>query len=315
MDATKSLNSSELLYSNQTLRHSGKNVLRSAIYIYSARGFAQAWRQGAWPRVPAAAWQVEGEPARASRPRPGKSSAGLPGRPGRARPGDRSASLIGGSAGHMITDPAVVVVVVGAMMFMVNFCGCLGSLRENITLLRLYAGVLVVIFLLQCVAGMAGFIFKSKVRAQVSEMVGKAIVLYREDPDLQNLIDYFQEEFECCGGVSYRDWLNNEYFACTKNSRSFEACGVPYSCCLRVDTGVVNTLCGSGMLKKTYFDIVKHIYTAGCTGKVEDEARKKLTLLAGLVLSVALIQFIAIILTCCFITSIESLRDNGQDFI
>uniref|UniRef100_A0A8C4QQS6 Uncharacterized protein n=1 Tax=Eptatretus burgeri TaxID=7764 RepID=A0A8C4QQS6_EPTBU len=75
----------------------------------------------------------------------------------------RVEKTIEGSASRLISDPAVVVIVVGAMMFAVNFCGCLGSLRENITLLHLYAGVLVVIFLLQCVAGMAGFIFKSKV--------------------------------------------------------------------------------------------------------------------------------------------------------
>lgn len=84
-------------------------------------------------------------------------------------------------------------------------------------------------------------------------------------------------QFECCGFSSdgYRDWNNNIYFNCDESNRSPEACGVPYSCCIRPDDitvadpchcnkhgvcvpvitssclclqdGVINTMCGYGV--------------------------------------------------------------------
>lgn len=55
---------------------------------------------------------------------------------------------------------------------------------------------------------------------------------YREDPDQQNLIDWLQSSWECCGIDSPSDWDQNLYFNCTSSILgSREACGVPFSCC------------------------------------------------------------------------------------
>jgi len=56
---------------------------------------------------------------------------------------------------------------------------------------------------------------------------------YRDDPDLQNLIDWTQRHWlHCCGVNNYRNWESNVYFNCSsKLVGSVEACGVPASCC------------------------------------------------------------------------------------
>lgn len=56
---------------------------------------------------------------------------------------------------------------------------------------------------------------------------------YRDDPDLQNLIDWIQKDWlHCCGVTNYRNWESNIYFNCSSKSvGSVEACGVPSSCC------------------------------------------------------------------------------------
>ncbi|XP_009945417.1 PREDICTED: tetraspanin-33, partial [Leptosomus discolor] len=92
---------------------------------------------------------------------------------------------------------------------------------------------LTIVFLLQLAAGVLGFVFSDKARGKVSEIINGAIVHYRDDLDLQNLIDFGQKEFSCCGGVSYKDWSQNMYFNCTAANPSRERCSVPFSCCLQ----------------------------------------------------------------------------------
>ncbi|KAG7256854.1 hypothetical protein CRUP_029769 [Coryphaenoides rupestris] len=93
-------------------------------------------------------------------------------------------------------DPAMLLMVVGVLMFFITFCGCVGSLRENICLLQTFCVCLALIFLLQLAAGVLGFIFSDKARTKVTELINNAIVHYRDDLDLQNLIDFGQKELQ-----------------------------------------------------------------------------------------------------------------------
>uniref|UniRef100_A0A8C3XGN0 Tetraspanin-33 n=1 Tax=Cyanoderma ruficeps TaxID=181631 RepID=A0A8C3XGN0_9PASS len=147
----------------------------------------------------------------------------------------------------LAVDPAILLLVVGVLTFLITFCGCVGSLRENICLLQLFSVCLTIIFLLQLAAGVLGFVFSDKARGKVSEIINGAIVHYRDDLDLQNLIDFGQKEFSCCGGVSYKDWSQNMYFNCTATNPSRERCSVPFSCCLH-DTSQVSAGVASGTL-------------------------------------------------------------------
>ncbi|XP_010211324.1 PREDICTED: tetraspanin-33 [Tinamus guttatus] len=91
-------------------------------------------------------------------------------------------------------DPAVLLVAVGVLIFLVTFCGCVGSLRENICLLQTFSVCLTAVFLLQLAAGVLGFVFSDKARGKVSGIIDGAIAHYRDDLDLQNLIDFGQRE-------------------------------------------------------------------------------------------------------------------------
>ncbi|NXD73710.1 TSN33 protein, partial [Eolophus roseicapillus] len=165
----------------------------------------------------------------------------------------------------LVVDPAILLIVVGVLTFFIAFCGCIGSLRENIVLLQAFSICLAIIFLLQLVAGVLGFVFSDKARGKVSEIINGAIMHYRDDLDLQNLIDFGQKEFSCCGGVSYKDWSQNMYFNCTMDNPSRERCSVPFSCCLPDDDEVViNTMCGHGIQAMGYVEASAVIYTHGC---------------------------------------------------
>ncbi|XP_015349328.1 tetraspanin-33 isoform X1 [Marmota marmota marmota] len=104
---------------------------------------------------------------------------------------------------YLEVDPAILLIVVGVLMFLLTFCGCIGSLRENICLLQTFSFCLTIVFLLQLAAGVLGFVFSDKARGKVNEIINNAIVHYRDDLDLQNLIDFGQKKvWAKLGGVS-----------------------------------------------------------------------------------------------------------------
>ncbi|CAL8405412.1 unnamed protein product [Arctogadus glacialis] len=207
-------------------------------------------------------------------------------------------------------DPAMLLMAVGVLMFLITFCGCVGSLRENICLLQIFCVFLILIFLLQLTAGILGFIFSDKARAKVTELINDAVIHYRDDLDLQNLIDYGQREFGCCGGTAFTDWQHNVYFNCTPENRSRERCSVPYSCCLvSKDQAVINTMCGSGLQLQNFLEAAELIHTNGCIDKLVDWIHSNLFLLGGVALGLAIPQLVGIMLSQIMINQIREQID------
>ncbi|CAM4565114.1 unnamed protein product [Leuciscus chuanchicus] len=206
----------------------------------------------------------------------------------------------------LTVDPALLLMIVGVLMFFITFCGCVGSLRENICLLQTFCIILTIIFLLQLVAGVLGFVFSDKARGKVTEMVDNAIKHYRDDLDLQNLIDYGQKQFNCCGGISYMDWSQNMYFNCSEENPSRERCSVPFSCCLlSKEESVINTMCGHGMQVLKYDTAGAFINTNGCIDNVVNWIHSNLFLLGGIALGLAIPQLVGILLSQILINQIQ----------
>ncbi|RXM35781.1 Tetraspanin-14 [Acipenser ruthenus] len=89
-------------------------------------------------------------------------------------------------------DPVWVVLVVGTVTFVLGFAGCVGALRENICMLKFFCGVIGVIFFLELTAGVLAFVFQDTLREWISDFFLTNVKGYRDDIDLQNLIDSLQ---------------------------------------------------------------------------------------------------------------------------
>ncbi|KAK7890893.1 hypothetical protein WMY93_022856 [Mugilogobius chulae] len=205
-----------------------------------------------------------------------------------------------------LIDPAVILIVVGVVMFFITFCGCIGALRENIRLLKTFSLSLTLVFISQLVIAVLGFFYSDQTRDALGEFVKKAIVHYRDDLDLQNLMDYIQKEFKCCGWNSYTDWSWNLYFNCTRENPSSERCGVPYSCCTPVPgENVINTMCGFGVQTQKFKEADKSIYAVGCADRAVLWIETHLLLVGALALGLALPQIAGIVLSQILISQIQ----------
>ncbi|TMS23269.1 Alkaline ceramidase 2 [Larimichthys crocea] len=208
-------------------------------------------------------------------------------------------------------DPVWLFLVVGGVMFILGFAGCIGALRENSFLLKFFSVFLGIIFFLELTAGVLAFVFKDWIKDQLNSFINNNIRAYRDDIDLQNLIDFTQEYWECCGAFGADDWNLNIYFNCTDSNPSREKCGVPFSCCTKDPAeDVINTQCGYDIRAKPDSEQRTFIYIKGCVPQFEKWLQDNLTVVAGIFIGIALLQIFGICLAQNLVSDIEAVRES-----
>lgn len=120
--------------------------------------------------------------------------------------------------------------------------------------------------------------YKDKVKNEINQNLTLMIKNYRDDEDLQDLIDWIQRDWlKCCGIAMPDDWDKNIYFKCTTEDPWIESCGVPPSCCY--PQYGQNRQCGYGARNNTLLALTpgqeavvsaSKIYTDGCLKKGEE---------------------------------------------
>jgi len=185
-------------------------------------------------------------------------------------------------------------IIVGGIVFLVSFAGCIGALRENMYLLKFYSFFQLLLFLVEMICLALGFIYPQKLTEFLEgELSEKLIKSYRDDLDFQNLIDLIQSDFGCCGSDGFKDWSMNEYFNCTQDNPSVESCGVPYSCCHPQQ--LVNLMCGFQVQEKSIQDAsVQGIYTRGCVSTIQELIESNLYPIGGIAIGILLSQLLVI---------------------
>ncbi|XP_012656904.1 tetraspanin-14 [Otolemur garnettii] len=206
-------------------------------------------------------------------------------------------------------DPVVLVLMVGVVMFTLGFAGCVGALRENICLLKFFCGAIVLIFFLELAVAVLAFLFQDWVRDRFREFFESNIRSYRDDIDLQNLIDSLQKANQCCGAFGPEDWDLNVYFNCSGASYSREKCGVPFSCCVPDPAQkVVNTQCGYDVRIQLKNKWDESIFTKGCIQVLEGWLPRNIYIVAGVFIAISLLQIFGIFLARTLISDIEAVK-------
>lgn len=188
----------------------------------------------------------------------------------------------------------------GFIVFSMSFTGCLGALRENLLLIKLYSLMLLLLFIAEVILSSLAFVFPTTLSHFVKDRLSKDLItLYREDTNLQNLIDIIQMEFKCCGVTDngFKDWSMNIYFNCSVSNPSSERCAVPFSCCRDFNTGLINIMCGYNMQNlSSVVEVNKYVFTRGCLEAISELVERNMNLVAGICLGSALAQLFAMFL-------------------
>ncbi|KAM6467300.1 tetraspanin-33-like [Liasis olivaceus] len=210
-----------------------------------------------------------------------------------------------GAVDSLLADPSIILLAVGTLIFCITFVGCLGALRDLTLMLKMFAWILLIVFILQVVAAVLGFLFSGMVMEKATFLMGQAISRYRDNLDLQNLIDYIQKKFKCCGVHSYKDWSQNIYFDCRDTNPSLERCAVPFSCCLQDKEVMLNTMCGYGTQNLKDWQAENLVHTEGCLEKIVHWGWSNLLLVAGLAFGLLVLELVVFVLAVMLIYQID----------
>lgn len=112
------------------------------------------------------------------------------------------------------TDPMLILVTLGVLLTMLCLSGCVGALRENCCLLRLFSAVMLVLITAQVLATIMAYNLQDQIGAYLRSGMLAAMVRYQDDLDLRFITDEIQTNLQCCGADNYRDWEINMWVDC-----------------------------------------------------------------------------------------------------
>ncbi|PZC81540.1 CD63 antigen [Helicoverpa armigera] len=135
----------------------------------------------------------------------------------------------------------------GVIIFLISFFGFYGAFMENYIMNMTFAGAMILMFIFQLSACIAGYALKGNTVALVHQQLTLTMDLYGPNKSIEvtKLWDQVQEDFECCGVVNASNWL------IPLNTQ--ESKGLPVSCCSHVYGTVATFNC-----------TIDKAYTVGC---------------------------------------------------
>lgn len=177
----------------------------------------------------------------------------------------------------------VFLIVVGVIVTIIGFLGCCGAIKENYCMVTSFAVLLGIIFILEIVAGILGFVYRKEVEKVTKDALERAINEYENDdqPGAKEMLDWAQHKFECCGreGPTDLDSIKGLNVTCGAG-KGVQSCHAGQKC--------------SGKL-----------YTKGCQVEFADFVKENLVVIGVVALSIGFIQLIGIFFSCLLAKAIK----------
>ncbi|XP_056144412.1 tetraspanin-10 [Lampris incognitus] len=207
--------------------------------------------------------------------------------------------------GSIGTDPMLIFVTLGFMLTVLCLSGCVGTLRENCCLLRLFSATVLVLITVQVLTAIIAYSLQGQIEGYLRSGMLTAMVRYQDDLDLRFITDEIQSGLQCCGADNYRDWEINIYYNCS--APGVLACSVPATCCIHpLENGTVwNSQCGVGAQQLDEFSAQTVVFLGGCLGGISRWIEQHTTLIGVVGIIILGVQILTLFITTRLLDSIQ----------
>ncbi|XP_070504037.1 23 kDa integral membrane protein-like isoform X2 [Chironomus tepperi] len=165
------------------------------------------------------------------------------------------------------------IIALGALVFVVAFFGCMGSLRESQCLLNLYALCLLTVIVLQVLLAIFVFVYNTDI--QIAAVKGwDRLWIGKENPLNTQTINQIQKTIECCGSSAPHDYGTT----------------FPKSCCPQTAD-----ICTTQLTFKI-----------GCKQQIKETIENSSSLIAYMSIAMAVFELIAVVFSCCLSSNIRN---------
>ncbi|XP_040834931.1 tetraspanin-11 [Ochotona curzoniae] len=195
---------------------------------------------------------------------------------------------LGVLASSTFAASAYILIFAGAL---VTATGCLGFgaiIREQKSCLSTYFCLLLVIFLVELVAGVLAHVYYQRLSDELKQHLNRTLTENYGQPRAQDItasMDRLQQDFKCCGSNSSEDWQHSVYI----RSGAAQGRRVPDSCCK-----TVVARCGQRVHPSNIYKV-----EGGCITKLEQFLADHLLLMGAVGIGVACLQICGMVITCC----------------
>ncbi|XP_037098524.1 tetraspanin-11 isoform X1 [Syngnathus acus] len=185
---------------------------------------------------------------------------------------------------------AYILILAGSLVVVTGFLGCCAVIREQRSCLSTYFSCLLLIFLIELVAGVLAYVYYQRLSEELKQHLKLTMTDNYAQPGKEAItlaVDKLQQEFKCCGSNSYQDWTDSVYILSTSANRRL----VPDSCCKSLTPA-----CGIRNHPSNIYKV-----EGGCITKLEQFLADHLLVIGAVGIGVACLQLAGAILTACFI--------------
>ncbi|XP_069484392.1 tetraspanin-11-like isoform X2 [Ambystoma mexicanum] len=181
---------------------------------------------------------------------------------------------------------AFILLFAGGLVMITGFLGCCAVIREQRSCLSTYFSMLLLIFLIELVAGILAYVYYHKLGEELKLHLNRTMMENYEQPGKEHVtqaIDQLQQDLKCCGSNSSADWLNSTYIRSTLDRV------VPDSCCK-----TTTVKCGSRNHPSNIYKV-----EGGCITKLETFLADHLLIIGAVGIGVACLQLHGSFLNYC----------------